>query len=93
MQFVLKDKKEGKAFADLILVNGFKEGVLGKLLDTYGEFFSIADFSSLKGSELDGFWNDEIHPTEDGFLKISRLLNAQIRKQLPAAKQAAVGQP
>lgn len=90
MQWVLADKAEGKNFADLILVDGFEVGVLRKLAGKYPGFFSIADFSTLTGANQDSFWNDEIHPTEQGFLRVSKLLNNHIRDQLPAAKKAAV---
>ncbi|MET0581124.1 MAG: hypothetical protein ABWX88_09745 [Pseudoxanthomonas sp.] len=90
MQHVLQDQAAGKAFADLILVQGFKNGTLARLADRHGGLFSVADFSNLPGSSQDAFWNDEIHPTESGFLEISRLLNAEIRRRLPPAKAAAV---
>lgn len=90
MQWVLADKAEGKKFADLILVEGFGRGVLGKLVGEYPGFFSVADFSGLTGADQNSFWNDEIHPTEQGFLKLSRLFNRHLHKQLPDAKRGAV---
>ncbi len=90
MQWVLADKAEGKKFADLILVDGFEVGVLRKLAGEYPGFFTVADFSTLTDANQNSFWNDEIHPTEQGFLGVSRLLNKHIRDQLPAAKKAAV---
>ncbi len=91
MQWVLADKAEGKKFADLILVEGFGRGVLQKLAGEYPGFFSVVDFSGVTGIGQDSFWNDEIHPTEQGFLQLSRPFNQHLRDQLPAAKRAAVG--
>ncbi len=91
MPWALADKEEGKRFADLMLVDGFAIGVLKKLERQYAGFFSVADFSALRGAERDEFWNDEIHPTEDGFLKVSKLFNNHVRSHLPVAKRAAVG--
>ncbi len=91
MQWVLADKAEGKRFADLILVEGFGRGVLQKLAGEYPGFFSVVDFAGVTGIDQDSFWNDEIHPTEQGFLQLSRPFNQHLRDQLPAAKRAAVG--
>ncbi len=91
MQWVLADKAEGKKFADLILVEGFGRGVLQKLAGEYPGFFSVVDFSGVTGIDQDSFWNDEIHPTEQGFLQLSRPFNQHLRGQLPDAKGAAVG--
>ena len=39
---------------------------------------------------LEDFWNDEIHPGEDGFGRLASPFNRTLRAVLPAAKQAAV---
>lgn len=90
MENVLRDRAEGAEFARLILVEGFKDGVLGKLAKAYPGLFVVADFSKVRGHDQDGFWNDEIHPTQAGFLEVSTHLNDAIRSQLPTSKRAAV---
>lgn len=89
MQKVLKDAADAKVFADLLLVKGFKETVLGPLVTKYQGFFSEADLAQ---AQLDNAadWNDEIHPTEAGFAKCTAVLNAEIRKALPVAKAGRV---
>lgn len=90
MKWVLENEAEGKKFADLILIDGFEIGVMRELEKKFRGLFSTADFSSLTGTDQISFWNDEIHPTEQGFLNISKLLNDHIRNKLPASKRAAV---
>lgn len=90
MDRVLKDPAEGKLFADLLLVQGFKQTVLVPLEAQYAGFFRVADLAQ---AQLDGAddWYDEIHPTEAGFAKCTAVLNAQIRQALPADKAGSVG--
>lgn len=92
MQHVLPSLAEGKRFADLLLTQGFRDRVLKPLAqpDAYGDFFSYAELAAVAGVSDPTFWNDEIHPTEAGFGDLAVALNAQIRRVLPAAKQAAV---
>jgi hypothetical protein len=91
MQFVLGSKKEGKAFARLMLEDGFRDSVLLRLQKKYQGFFSVVDYASVQGIGSKGFWNDEIHPTEHGFDLLASPFNAEIRRVLPASKRAAVG--
>lgn len=92
MQHVLPDIAQGKAFADLLLVQGFRDRVLAPLAHpgAFGDFFSYADFNLLPAVANGSFWNDEIHPTEAGFAELAVVLNAEIRRVLPAGKRAAV---
>lgn len=92
MQHVLPDVAEGKRFADLLLVEGFRDRVLEPLAQsrTYGDIFSYAELGSVPAATDPAFWNDEIHPTEAGFAELAVALNAQVRRVLPPAKQAAV---
>ena len=90
MRHVLKDGKAGgKEFADRLLVAGFRRDVLDRLATKHAGLFSVADFAAVDLT-TDGFWNDEIHPSEQGFGELARAFNAEIRKQLPLAKRAAV---
>ena len=93
MRHVLPDEAAGKVFADRLLVDGFLNSVLQPLASPqqYGEFFSVADFSQLAEARSPGFWNDEIHPTEEGFGVLAEHFNAAIRSLLPPEKQDAVG--
>jgi hypothetical protein len=92
MQHVLADKASGKVFADLLLKDGFREMVLVPLTvpGEFGSFFSVADFEHTPGVDQDAFWNDEIHPTQEGFAKMARIFNRQIRDHLPFPKQGAI---
>lgn len=90
MQHVLKDGREGaKEFADRLLVQGFRRGVLDPLLARHAGLFSVADFATADVT-FPGFWNDEIHPSEPGFGELAIAFNAEIRRQLPPGKRAAV---
>lgn len=89
MTRVLKDAVEAKVFADLLLVNGFRDSVLQPLVTQYAGFFSFADLAEAR-LDQDSDWYDEIHPTEAGFAKCTDVLNAAIRKALPAGKAVAV---
>jgi hypothetical protein len=92
MKHVLEDEERGKDFADLLLIKGFRDSVLAPLAspNEFGGFFSVADFEHTPGIEHDSFWNDEIHPTQDGFAAMASILNAEIRSKLPADKRGAV---
>ncbi len=80
----------GKAFADMLLIDGFEHRVLGRLLARHPDLFAVADFSAVSGAVQDYFWNDEIHPSERGFAELAMAFNHALRRQLPANKQAAV---
>ena len=89
MQHVLTNESDGRAFARMILEDGFRDSVLEPLVSRYRGLFSYVDFAKAD-TTLQGFWNDEIHPGEAGFKVLSRLLNQELRTVLPAQKQAAV---
>ncbi|MFZ5636183.1 MAG: hypothetical protein ACOY82_06300 [Pseudomonadota bacterium] len=91
MQHVLPDKAEGKRFADLLMLQGFRDHVLRPLAadDAFGDFFSFADFTALAGFDDPGLWHDEIHPTETGFARMAAHLNAHMRARLPERKRGA----
>ena len=89
MQHVLPSKREGQAFARLILESGFRDSVLKPLAVRYDGLFSYVDFAQAD-TTFPGFWNDEIHPGEVGFEVLSRVLNKEIRNVLPAGKRGAV---
>lgn len=90
MKKVLSDAEAGKDFADLLLLDGFRDLVMEPLKFTYPGLFTYADMASV--SELDdaAMWHDEIHPTEAGFALCVGPLNDALRNALPAAKRAAV---
>ena len=91
MKNVLGSKAEAKRFADLLLVNGFRDRVLVPSKADFPGLFSFADFSKVAEAKDPAFWYDEIHPTEAGFEVLAVGYNAMIRAALPAAKRAAVG--
>lgn len=91
MKHVLGDKAEARKFADLLLVDGFKQRVLEPLKAENGGLFDYADLSKATDLAQPRFWYDEIHPTEDGFARCVPVFNAVIRQALPAAKRGAVG--
>jgi hypothetical protein len=91
MKRVLASPAEGKVFADLLLVDGFRDRVLVPMQHAYPGLFSCADFSTVAGLADPAVWYDEIHPTEHGFAFCRALLNDAIRAALPAAKRASVG--
>ena len=90
MQHVLRNKQEGETFARMMLEDGFRDGVLGRLAKQYKGFFSVVDYSTAKGIGNPGFWNDEIHPSETGFDSLAMPFNQALKTILPAAKQGAV---
>lgn len=91
MKGVLGGKAEAKRFADLLLVQGFRDQVLEPSRAAFSGLFSYADFSTVAETGDPAFWYDEIHPTEVGFAVLSRHYNATIRAALPAEKRGAVG--
>ena len=91
MKNVLGSKAEAKRFADLLLVNGFRDRVLVPSKADFPTLFSFADFSKVAEAKDPSFWYDEIHPTEAGFEILAAGYNTMIRAALPAAKRAAVG--
>jgi len=90
MQHVLRNKQEGETFARMMLEDGFRDGVLGRLAKQYKGFFSVVDYSTAKGIGNPGFWNDEIHPSETGFDSLAMPFNQALKTILPAAKQGAL---
>ncbi len=69
-----------------LLVDAFVEDVLERV---QGAGFSYVD---LRGSlTRDAQWNDEMHPTQAGFVRLARRYALGLRRQLPAAKRAAIG--
>lgn len=89
MKDVVRSKDEAKVFARLMLEDGFRDSVLVPLSRTYGGLFSLADFRGID-TGTPGFWNDEIHPGEQGFATLSGRFNAAVRDALPAHKRHAV---
>ncbi len=90
MAKVLADTAAGKAFADLLLLGGFRDQVLEPVRAAHPGLFEYADLSTVAGLDDPARWYDEIHPTEDGFALCAPALNARLRAALPAAKRAAV---
>lgn len=90
MKGALGSKAEAKRFADLLLVDGFRDRVLAPSKADFPKLFSYADFSQVADADDPAFWYDEIHPTEAGFGVLATGYNAMIRAALPAAKRAAV---
>lgn len=90
MKDALATKAEAKRFADLLLVDGFRDRVLAPSKAGFPTLFSYADFSTVAEADDPAFWYDEIHPTEAGFAVLAARYNAVIRAALPAAKRAAV---
>ena len=82
---------EAKRFADLLLLDGFRDSVMRPLAQAYPQLFSYADFSAVPAMAQAASWYDEIHPTSDGFAALASVFNDAIRTALPAAKRAAVG--
>ena len=90
MKHVLTDQTEASEFARQMLEDGFRDGVLANLQQQYRGFFHVADFSGVQELRREDFWNDDIHPGEDGFGRLASPFNRTLRAVLPAAKQAAV---
>ena len=92
MQHVLADHDQARRFAHRLLVDGMRDSVLAPLAAhrDYRGFFHHVDFSELPAARKDGFWYDEIHPTEAGFGALAMCFNARLRELLPTAKQDAV---
>lgn len=90
MKGPLGTKAEAKRFADLLLVDGFRDRVLAPSKADFPGLFSYADFSAVAQADHPAFWYDEIHPTEAGFGVLAHDYNAVIRAALPPAKRAAV---
>lgn len=86
----LGSKAEARRFAELMLVQGFRDRVLAPSKADFPGLFSYADFSQVADATQASFWYDEIHPTETGFGVLAIGYNAMIRAALPPAKRAAV---
>lgn len=91
MKRVVSSKAQALEFAQLLLVDGFRDQVLAPTARQFRSLFSYADFSQVAAAQDERFWYDEIHPTEAGFAVLADPYNAAIRAALPAAKRAAVG--
>ena len=90
MKSALGTKADARRFADLLLVDGFRDRVLAPSKADFPTLFSYADFSAVPEADDPSFWYDEIHPTEAGFGVLAVAYNAVIRAALPAAKRGAV---
>ncbi len=90
MERLLENKQAGREFAQMLLVEGFRDQVLNPLRDAHSTLFDFADFSTVAEAATDEFWNDEIHPTESGFATLAPRLNKVIAAALPPIKQGAV---
>lgn len=90
MKGPLGTKAEARRFADLLLLDGFRDRVLAPSKADFPRLFSYADFSQVAEADDPAFWYDEIHPTEAGFGLLAVGYNAVIRAALPAAKRGAV---
>lgn len=90
MKRVLGSRDEARSFSHLLLREGFRDQVLVPLQQSHAGLFSFADFTATPEVATEAFWNDEIHPTQEGFAVLAKQFNRQIRSVLPAAKQAAV---
>jgi len=90
MKRVLGSRDEARTFSHLLLREGFRDHVLVPLQRSHAGLFSFADFTAVPEAATEAFWNDEIHPTQDGFAILATQFNRQIRSVLPAGKQAAV---
>jgi hypothetical protein len=90
MKKVLNDAAAGKVFADLLLLDGFRDLVMQPLKSTFPGLFTYVDLSLVAGLDNPAMWYDEIHPTENGFALCVGPLNDALRAALPATKRAAV---
>jgi hypothetical protein len=90
MQHVLPDKAEGKVFADLLLFEGFRDGVLEPLTNRFPDLFFLRRLRSLPSRAAADVLYDEIHPTEDGFAQLASPFNNAVRSALPTVKWGAV---
>ena len=92
MQHVLEDPAEARAFARLLMVDGFRDRVLAPLASPgqFGGLFSYADFTGVPEAAAAAFWHDEIHPTEAGFAVLAKVLNRDLRQLMPPGKQWAI---
>lgn len=92
MKHVVHDEHAAREFADKLLVDGYLKSVMQPLAaaEQYGDFFSVADFSDVDQAQAASFWNDEIHPTEEGFAVLAERYNASIKALLPPQKRGAI---
>jgi lysophospholipase L1-like esterase len=92
MQHVVEDASQARAFARLLMLDGFRDRVLKPLASPgqYGGLFSYTDFTEVPEAAADAFWHDEIHPTEAGFAVLARAMNQDLRKLMPVEKQWAI---
>lgn len=90
MQRVLASKQDGKAFADQMMLDGFRGQVLEPLAKKFPDLFDFVDFEQVVAVGKPSFWYDEIHPTEKGFAELAPVFNAGVRAALPAQKRNAV---
>lgn len=91
MARVLRDAAAGKVFADLLLLQGFRDLVMKPLQSIYPGLFSHVDLSSVAALDNPVMWHDEIHPAENGFGLCVAPFNDALRNALPAQKRPAVG--
>ena len=91
MRPVLGNKAETARFARRLLCEGLRDQVLVPTRTAWPGLFTFADFSGMGSDSDDGFWYDEIHPTEAGFGLLATGFNALLRRALPGHKRAAVG--
>ncbi len=90
MRHVLEDEGQGREFARLMLEDGFRDGVLRDLARTYPGLFEVVTFPPSPDFTSQTFWNDEIHPGEEGFAHLARDFNATLAQALLPGKRAAV---
>jgi len=90
LQHALPDLGDQRAFARG-LIDDFHDRVLQPLAGRYPGRFHFVDFRGMLSAEQD--WNDEMHPTAEGFQELAGRYRETLRDLLPEAKRDALGPP
>jgi len=88
MKTALDDADDQRDFAKR-LMDHFHDDVLLKLTDHPSRAFHVSDFRGQLTSDED--WNDEMHPTGQGFKKLAKIYREDLKALLPVGKREAMG--
>lgn len=88
VRHVLPSEAEQRSFAKLMM-DEFSTRVLAELKREFGNAVQIVEFRGQLTQDSD--WNDEMHPTQAAFQKLSTKLHSVVKSALPAAKRAGIG--
>lgn len=87
IKHVLPEMEQQRHFVRL-LIDGYFAQVLEPLKAQYGEALHVVDIRGVLATDAD--WNDEMHPTSEGFQQLADRMRPALRALLPQAKQSGV---